>query len=37
MGKKVYVGNLTDAVTHSDLQEWFTSFGTVHSSGRSGP
>ena len=29
MGKKLYVGNLTDAVTHSDLKEWFTSFGTV--------
>ena len=31
MGKKLYVGNLTDAVTHSDLKEWFTPFGTVQS------
>jgi cold-inducible RNA-binding protein len=31
VGKKLYVGNLTYAVTHSDLQEWFTSFGTVQS------
>ena len=31
MAKKLYVGNLTYAVTHSDLQEWFTSFGTVQS------
>ncbi len=31
MGKKLYVGNLTYAVTHSDLQQWFTSFGTVQS------
>ena len=31
MGKNLYVGNLTYAVTHSDLQEWFTSFGTVQS------
>ena len=29
MGKKLYVGNLTDAVTHSNLKEWFTQFGTV--------
>ena len=31
MGKKLYVGNLTYAVTHSDLRDWFTSFGTVQS------
>jgi cold-inducible RNA-binding protein len=31
VAKKLYVGNLTYAVTHSDLQEWFTSFGTVQS------
>jgi RNA recognition motif-containing protein len=29
VGKKLYVGNLTYAVTHADLQEWFTPFGTV--------
>ena len=29
MGKKLYVGNLTDSATSSDLQEWFTPFGTV--------
>jgi RNA recognition motif-containing protein len=31
VGKKLYVGNLTYAVTHTDLQEWFTPFGTVQS------
>ena len=31
MGKKLYVGNLTYAVSSSDLQEWFTPFGTVQS------
>ena len=31
MGKKLYVGNLTYAVTHTDLQDWFTPFGTVQS------
>ncbi len=31
MGKKLYVGNLTDAVTHSDLKKLFISFGTVQS------
>ena len=31
MATKLYVGNLTYAVTHSDLQDWFTPFGTVHS------
>ncbi len=29
MGKKLYVGNLTYAATHSDLQEWFAPYGTV--------
>ena len=29
MGKKLYVGNLTYSVSSSDLQEWFTPFGTV--------
>ena len=29
MGKKLYVGNLTYSVTHSNLKEWFTPFGTV--------
>ena len=31
MGKKLYVGNLTYSVTHSDLQEWFAPYGTVQS------
>ena len=31
MGKKLYVGNLTYSVTSSELQEWFTPFGTVQS------
>jgi RNA recognition motif-containing protein len=31
VGKKLYVGNLTYSVTHTDLEEWFTSFGTVRS------
>jgi cold-inducible RNA-binding protein len=31
VAKKVYVGNLSYEVTHSDLKEWFTSFGTVQS------
>ena len=29
MGKKLHVGNLTYSVSSSDLQEWFTPFGTV--------
>ena len=29
MGKKLYVGNLAYSVSSSDLQEWFTPFGTV--------
>ena len=31
MGKKLYVGNLTYAVTHSNLEEWFSQYGTVQS------
>jgi cold-inducible RNA-binding protein len=31
VGKKLYIGNLTYSVTHSDLEEWFTPFGTVRS------
>ena len=31
MAKKLYVGNLTDTVSHSDLKKWFTAFGTVQS------
>ena len=31
MGKQLYVGNLTDSVSSSELQEWFTPFGTVQS------
>ena len=31
MGKKLYVGNLTYSVTHSNLEEWFSQFGTVQS------
>lgn len=31
MGKKLYVGNLTNSVSSSNLQEWFTPFGTVQS------
>ena len=31
MGKKLYVGNLTDSVSSTQLQVWFTPFGTVHS------
>ena len=29
MGKKLHVGNLTYSTTSSDLQGWFTPFGTV--------
>ena len=29
MGKKFYVGNLSDSVSSSELQTWFTPFGTV--------
>ena len=31
MGKKLCVGNLTYSVTHTDLEEWFTKYGTVQS------
>ena len=31
MGKKLYVGNLTYSVTHTDLEQWFTQYGTVQS------
>ena len=31
MGKKLYVGNLTYSVTHSNLEEWFAQYGTVQS------
>lgn len=31
MGKKLHVGNLTYSTTSSDLQGWFTPFGTVQS------
>jgi RNA recognition motif-containing protein len=31
VGKKLYVGNLTYSVSSSDLQAWFTPFGTVQS------
>ena len=30
MGKRLYVGNLSHSVSSSELQEWFTPFGTVH-------
>ena len=29
MGKKLYVGNLTYSVTHTNLEEWFSQYGTV--------
>jgi len=29
VGKKLYIGNLTDSVSSTELQEWFTPFGTV--------
>jgi cold-inducible RNA-binding protein len=31
VGKRLYVGNLTYSVTHSNLQEWFGQYGTVQS------
>jgi cold-inducible RNA-binding protein len=31
VAKKLYVGNLTYAVTHSELQAWFAPFGNVQS------
>jgi cold-inducible RNA-binding protein len=31
VGKKLYVGNLAYAVTHTNLEEWFSQYGTVQS------
>jgi len=31
VGKKLYVGNLTYSVTHTNLEEWFSQYGTVQS------
>ena len=31
MGKTLYVGNLSRSLSSSELQEWFTPFGTVQS------
>jgi RNA recognition motif-containing protein len=31
VGKKLYVGNLTYSVTSSDLEGWFSQYGTVQS------
>jgi RNA recognition motif-containing protein len=31
VGKKLYVGNLSFSVTHADLEQWFTRYGTVQS------
>ena len=31
MGKRLYVGNLTYSVTHTNLEEWFAPYGTVQS------
>ena len=31
MGKKLYVGNLTYSVTRTNLEEWFSQYGTVQS------
>ena len=31
MGKRLHVGNLTYSVTHSNLEEWFSQYGTVQS------
>jgi RNA recognition motif-containing protein len=31
VGKKLYVGNLSNSVTHSDLAAWFAQYGTVQS------
>jgi RNA recognition motif-containing protein len=31
LGKKLFVGNLAYSVSSSDLQDWFTPFGTVRS------
>ena len=37
MGKKLYVGNLTYGVSDSTLEQLFSQFGTVQSTGHSGP
>ena len=31
MGKKLYVGNLSYSVTHTDLAAWFAQYGKVQS------
>jgi RNA recognition motif-containing protein len=31
VGKKLYVGNLSYSVTHTDLAAWFAQYGTVQS------
>jgi RNA recognition motif-containing protein len=31
VGKKLHVGNLSYSVTQSDLEEWFTPYGSVQS------
>jgi RNA recognition motif-containing protein len=31
VGKKLHVGNLSYSVTQSDLEQWFTPYGTVQS------
>ena len=31
MGKKLYVGNLAYSVSRTDLEEWFSQYGTVQS------
>jgi RNA recognition motif-containing protein len=31
VGKKLYVGNLSYSVTHTDLAAWFAEYGTVQS------
>jgi RNA recognition motif-containing protein len=31
VGKKLYIGNLSFSVTHADLEQWFTRYGTVQS------
>lgn len=31
MGRKLHVGNLNYSVTQSDLEEWFTPYGSVQS------
>jgi len=31
LGKRLYIGNLAETVTHADLREWFARYGTVQS------